>query len=250
VTALAIVTSIIVSLAANECCELSPWAARRLIRWSAFRRYDDPARAEARTEELYALLDDRPGKLFKLLTASGFVAEAMVFRARRFLLTPMPKRWARFLSGLLRAVWYWRYELTISIGLPGAAVAIGFTLGSTWLLAATATSTTITVCSLLWQPSRNRLIAMTWCVITPHRVRVGFEQAWVQSRRGKRPIVLYTTPAAFGERVLLWCSAGTGVSDLEAARDVLRAACWASDLRVMADERHQHIVALEVVRRP
>jgi hypothetical protein len=63
------------------------------------------------------------------------------------------------------------------------------------------------------------------------------------------PVVLYTTPAEFGERVTLWCRAGITAGDLEAARDVLRAACWASDVRVMASERHPHIVVLEVIRR-
>ena len=37
--------------------------------------------------------------------------------------------------------------------------------------------------------------------------------------------------------------------DLEAARDVLRAACWASDVRVVVNDRRSHIVVLEVIRR-
>jgi hypothetical protein len=37
--------------------------------------------------------------------------------------------------------------------------------------------------------------------------------------------------------------------DLEAARDVLRAACWASDVRVVVNDRHSHIIVLEVIRR-
>src|SRR5581483_7991123 len=60
---------------------------------------------------------------------------------------------------------------------------------------------------------------------------------------------IYTVPAEFGERVWLWCRAGITAEDLEAARDILRAACWASDVRVVVNERHSHIVVLEVVRR-
>ncbi len=75
-----ILLAIITGLAANECCDVSPWAARKLVRWSARRRYAPPARAELRAEELAALIDDRPGKLFKLITALGFAAAAIVIR--------------------------------------------------------------------------------------------------------------------------------------------------------------------------
>ena len=61
--------------------------------------------------------------------------------------------------------------------------------------------------------------------------------------------MLYTVPADFGERVWLWCRAGITGGDLEGARDVLRAACWASDVRVVVNDRRSHIVVLEVIRR-
>jgi len=57
-----ILLAIITGLAVNECSEMSPWAARKLVRWSAHPRYAPPSRAE----ELAALIDDRPGRLFKL----------------------------------------------------------------------------------------------------------------------------------------------------------------------------------------
>ena len=63
------------------------------------------------------------------------------------------------------------------------------------------------------------------------------------------PAVLYTVPTDFGERVWLWCRAGITAGDLEAARDILRAACWASDVRVVVNDRRSHIVVLEVIRR-
>jgi len=56
-------------------------------------------------------------------------------------------------------------------------------------------------------------------------------------------------PAHFGERVWLWCRAGITAGDLEAARDILRSACWASDVRVVVNDRRSHIVVLEVIRR-
>jgi hypothetical protein len=71
-----ILVGVILGLLINECCEVSPWLARRLVRWSARRRYADPSRAEIRAEELAGLIDSRPGKLFKLVTALGFVLTA------------------------------------------------------------------------------------------------------------------------------------------------------------------------------
>lgn len=72
----AIAIGIITGLLVNEFCELSPWSARKLARWSAFRRYADPTRAETRAEELAAVINDRPGNLFKLITAFCFAAGA------------------------------------------------------------------------------------------------------------------------------------------------------------------------------
>lgn len=74
----AILVSIATGLLVNELCDLSPWCARKLVHWSAFRRYPNLDRAEARAEELTALINDRPGKLFKLITALCFAARATV----------------------------------------------------------------------------------------------------------------------------------------------------------------------------
>jgi hypothetical protein len=82
-TAIEWVLTIVCGLAVNEYCDCSPWLARRLVRWSARRRYTDQARAQLRADELAALIDERPGKLFKLATAIGFAVAATVIQARR-----------------------------------------------------------------------------------------------------------------------------------------------------------------------
>jgi hypothetical protein len=151
--------------------------------------------------------------------------------------------------GLLGRLWHWRYEVGLVTGLAVVVLASGYALGAIWLIAIVATGLALLTASLSWAPSRQRLIARAWCVITPHRVRTGCAHSWVQSRDGRLPTVLYTTPANFGERVVLWCRAGITAADLVAARDILRSACWASDVRVVANARYPHIVVLEVVRR-
>lgn len=72
--------AVIAGLAVNECCDASPWIARKLVRWSARRRYAPPSQAELRAEELAAYIDDCPGKLFKLITALCFAATALATR--------------------------------------------------------------------------------------------------------------------------------------------------------------------------
>jgi hypothetical protein len=151
--------------------------------------------------------------------------------------------------GLIARLWHWRYEVALIAGVLLGTIGIGVTLGPGWLIATAATALAVVAAALAWPPSRRRVIARAWCVITPHRVRTGCTRSWIQTRDGHLPTVLYTVPADFGERVWLWLRAGITSRDLEAARDILRAACWADDVRVVVNDRRSHIVVLEVVRR-
>lgn len=89
-TTLEVVVGIVVGLVVNECCDVSPWLARKLVRWSARRRYRNPRRAQVRAEELVGLIDLRPGKLFKLITALGFVVTATAVLVSRHLADRTP----------------------------------------------------------------------------------------------------------------------------------------------------------------
>src|SRR5690242_2151763 len=80
---LSLIWGVCSALAVNECCELSPWAAQKIARWSAHLRYADSERAKVRAEELAAVIDGRPGKLFKLITAMCFAAAAIRLWAAR-----------------------------------------------------------------------------------------------------------------------------------------------------------------------
>lgn len=78
-----IAISVMMGLAVNEVCDLSPWLARRLIKRAAQLRYGTDARADVRAEEWSDLVDLRPGKLFKLLMALSFVSAALPAAAGR-----------------------------------------------------------------------------------------------------------------------------------------------------------------------
>jgi hypothetical protein len=63
-------------------------------------------------------------------------------------------------------------------------------------------------------------------------------------------VILLTTRQPFGERVYLWCRAGTTASDFTAVRELLATACWADDVRVRRGDRHAQLVCLDVIRHP
>ena len=150
--------------------------------------------------------------------------------------------------GPIEFCWLWRWEL----GILGATAALsGFiaaSAGFIWLAATAAAGLAVLAALLCWPPARDKIVAWAWCVVTPHRVLAGCLSGWVQTRSGKLPIVLYTVPAEYGQRVHLWCRAGITAADLFAARDVLAAACWAAEVRVVPSARHAHLVTLEVIR--
>lgn len=65
---------VLLGLAVNEMFEVSPWLARRAVRLAARLWSADPEVAAGYAEEWTAVVTERPGKLFKLITALWFVA--------------------------------------------------------------------------------------------------------------------------------------------------------------------------------
>lgn len=64
-----ILFAIVTGLVANELCDLSPRAARKIARWSAHRQYLLSGQTETQAEKLTARIGNCPGNLFKLITA-------------------------------------------------------------------------------------------------------------------------------------------------------------------------------------
>jgi membrane protein YdbS with pleckstrin-like domain len=81
---MALAVAVVLGLVTNELSDISPWVARKLVAWSARERYGGTERAAIRAEELAALINERPGKLFKLGTGLRFASSALVLKIRRF----------------------------------------------------------------------------------------------------------------------------------------------------------------------
>jgi hypothetical protein len=144
---------------------------------------------------------------------------------------------------VLVLLWRWRWELSLILGVPAGLAGLIARFGWVWTLIGITTA----VATLAWSDARYWLGAHIRCIITAHRVRTGCTQAWIQTRSGKLPVILLTTPKPWGERIYIWCRAGTCPEDFEAARDILRSACWATDIYVTTDTRHSHIVILDLI---
>jgi len=82
VTTKNVVGPVVVGLLINEFGELSPWLARHLVNWAAYRWTSDPRDAADLSREWQGIIDQRPGKLFKLFTAVGFASSAGAGAAR------------------------------------------------------------------------------------------------------------------------------------------------------------------------
>ncbi len=128
--------------------------------------------------------------------------------------------------------WRWRYEAGagVTTGVLDARVGALWTVLTGLALAATAAL-----------PYGRRRV---WGVVTPHRVRTGLKHAWVHSRTGRLPMVLWTRPVPEREEVLLLLRPGTSVCDVRTAD--LAIACWAREVRVEPDRTN--LVRLTVVR--
>lgn len=143
----------------------------------------------------------------------------------------------------------WRYELGIASIVLGGLAAMVCLAGTGWTPAAVAgLATAVGVAAILPQV-RCFAAARAWCIITPHRVRTCFAQAWIYNRGGQVPAVLSAKAMPFGERVLIWCRAGTSFDDIASASEPLAAACWAVDVIASRSSRFAQLVYLDVIRR-
>lgn len=97
-------------------------------------------------------------------------------------------------------------------------------------------------------PWPERLAALGWQLLTPRLLRRGIYQARIENRSGVRPLIIGITREPFGERLRLWCPPGISAEDFHDAREILRAACYAADIRISRDDQRSDIVIVDIVR--
>jgi hypothetical protein len=147
---------------------------------------------------------------------------------------------------LLVISWRCRYEIILVSGLSAGLAAAIISFGA---VPAAVAVIVIALAVLCWPTARRFAVNRAWCIITPHRVRVGCAEGLIYSSRGKIPVILWTSHRPFGERVLLYCRGGTTADDFVSARTILTTACWAQDIAIYVDTQHTQLVTLDVIRR-
>jgi hypothetical protein len=133
--------------------------------------------------------------------------------------------------------------------MTGGTVAGVRAYGARAILAELAGAAIVTATAAAWRPAREAVRAAAWCVITPHRVRTCLAQSWACNRSGKLLAVIRASATPAGERVMVWCGAGTSFENIEACATLLAAACWARHAIVTRSDRFAHIVYIDVIRR-
>jgi hypothetical protein len=73
-----VLLSIVLGLLVNEITNFSPWVARKTVRWAARHWTKDDELVNIYEEEWSALVNERPGNLFKVFTAFWFASGAAV----------------------------------------------------------------------------------------------------------------------------------------------------------------------------
>jgi hypothetical protein len=126
---------------------------------------------------------------------------------------------------ILRLLWWWSAEITLAL------VAV---YGWTALARHTTLPTRLAVvAALVGIPTlvpaiRRRLVALAWCMIVRHRLRVCFSQFLIRNRAGTLPLILWARPTPVGERVWIYLRPGLSESDLRNNLEKIAVACHAS----------------------
>jgi hypothetical protein len=165
--------------------------------------------------------------------------EAELWRTLNGLTAPARRTSARV------ALWRWRKEFAMLTLIAIMAIAVASTFGFAWLIVGVSV-----LAGALSPPWSAEFRAWLWQLVTPHLLRSGMFHARIQNRYGRRPLIMRVTREAFGERVLLRCPPGVCAEDVEDAREILRAACRAADVRVTRDDLRAHLVTVDVIRQP
>ncbi|WP_203779404.1 hypothetical protein [Paractinoplanes rishiriensis] len=155
---------------------------------------------------------------------------------------------------VLRALWWWSLEITASALLVAGWVTLAH--AATWWLASMAVLLVAVVCTAVG-PVRRFLVALSWCLLVRHRLRLcftGIVRNATSGSGGSRPVpvplLLWARPTPAGERVWLWLRPGLSLDDLEGKTARIAVACMAKQARVVAaSERFAAFVRVDLGRR-
>jgi hypothetical protein len=148
---------------------------------------------------------------------------------------------------MLRVLWWWTPEITTGTGLLAGWVELAT---HTNTLARLLVTGVIVGVPAALRPVRTRIMAVAYCFITRHRLRVCFNEFIITNRTGSLPLILWARPTPVGERVWIWLRPGLSVDDLQSRLDKIAPACWADAVTIeRASDTNAAFVRLDIKRR-
>jgi hypothetical protein len=150
---------------------------------------------------------------------------------------PPPRR----RPGPLMIMVWWRVELVVAgavgtLAYHADALAAEIVGGSLLVLATTL-------------PAGRATAVRTWQLLAvPHRLRSAFVEAGVASRAGRLPWIFWARPVGGAVVVAVGLRSGITVGDLRAAVPLIRSACGAAQVDVVAHPERAHRATVVVVR--
>jgi hypothetical protein len=126
---------------------------------------------------------------------------------------------------IIRAIWWWTPETAIIGGLIFGWIELAEHTTLAYRLVSVAAIVGVPAAI---KPVRSRINALTWCLVTRHRIRTCFSEFIITNRTGSLPLILWAMPTPAGERVWIWLRPGLALDDLADRLDKIAVACWAT----------------------
>jgi hypothetical protein len=149
---------------------------------------------------------------------------------------------------VLRMTWHWLPELAAGTALLWAYSALTVLMPPLYAVGVLALALGG---PFTFPPARRNLLALIWCVVVRHRLRVCFAEFIRAEHRhdGRLPFILPARPTPAGERVWLWLRPGLSLGELEGRYDKIAVACWATEVRAVATYRWAALLRVDIARR-
>ncbi|GAA3447645.1 hypothetical protein [Planomonospora venezuelensis] len=148
---------------------------------------------------------------------------------------------------VLRAIWWWLPEITFALLLVD-----GWVYLQDWtnpIITGVIYASIIAACGLI-PFLRRYVLALAWCLIVRHRLRVCFASFLSADRHGHLPFIGVAKPIPVGERVWLWLRPGLSLEQLESQLGRIAVACWAASVTVTkARTSNAAVIYLDIKRR-
>lgn len=140
-------------------------------------------------------------------------------------------------------LYHWRYELIVLPLLAYGLVELVRGLGLVWsLIALAATFTWV----FYWRSARRNLRGRFRAILVQHRLRAAFAQARICTLSGRPPTILWTRPRGDDILVSLFVPAGVGFDHIHPQRELLAAACFATEVYVDRHPQYANLITLSI----